>query len=312
MITENVLENILFIMPSGMREAIKMSEAYKTFWKINEIRIRKNRNISLVCGEKNIILPYKVGESETNELLMRFCKNSLYTYSDTIKEGYIPFDGGVRVGVCGNAVCEDGKITAISDVTSLCVRIPIFSEDKRLSDTLYEHLRKNSFTESVLLFSPPGVGKTTLLRSMAIALSGMAPHKRVALIDSRRELCDKNVEKRENIDIFSGYPKAKGIEIATRTMSPEYIICDEIGSDECESILSLQNSGVPLIAGAHAPTAEKLVSRGYFSRLHTAGVFDIYVKIIRTKSERRELEIYSRDEIFSKIHQKNENGSAEP
>ncbi len=290
------LENLLVKLPHAISDCIRMSEAYKIGSGINEIRIRANRHLSLTYRGKNIMLSHFVSEDDLSECVMMLCKNSLYSYMDAIKEGYIPFDNSVRVGVCGNAVCEGNRIVNISGIKSLNIRIPaaVYGVGK----TLYNRLYERGFNDSVVIFSPPGIGKTTLLRDISILLSGGSPPKRVALIDSRYELCDSRVMREENIDVYSGYPKAKGIELATRTMSPEYIICDEIGYEEADSILSVQNGGVPLIVGAHASSLERLVSSGAFARLHKACVFDLYVNVKIASGGERKLEIISRDEIM--------------
>ncbi|MBE6607484.1 MAG: hypothetical protein E7633_02860 [Ruminococcaceae bacterium] len=290
------LEMLLCKLPSGISECIRQSEAYKIGGGINEIRMRANRHLSLNYKGKNIILSYLVSEEMLSECVMIFCKNSLYSYMDAIKEGYIPFENSIRVGVCGEAVCEGSKIVNVHSIKSLNIRIPtsIYGVGRSLYNKLYE----GGFNDSAVIFSPPGIGKTTLLRELAVTLSKGNPPKRVALIDSRYELCDSAVMKEENIDVYSGYPKAKGIELATRTMSPEYIICDEIGAEEADSILSVQSGGVPLIVGAHAYSVEKLIASGSFSKLHKAGIFDLYVKINIASGGERRLDIIPRNEIL--------------
>lgn len=289
------LEALLAVLPQSISQCIKGSEAYRLGSGINEIRIRQNRHLSMTYRGKNIMLSHTVTEKEIESSLMSLCKNSIYSYMDTIKEGYIPFSDSIRVGVCGNAVCEGGRIVNLSSVTSINIRIP--SSVYGVARELYNALYKGDFLESAIVFSPPGVGKTTLLRDISLSLSNGSPPKRVALIDSRYELCDDSVRRAENIDVYAGYPKAKGIELATRTMSPEYIICDEIGVDETDSILASQSGGVPLIVGAHASTLEKLLSSGATSRLHRSGMFDVYVNIKVLENGDRKLEIFRRSDI---------------
>ncbi len=289
------LEGLLAVLPLSISRCIKSSDAYLRGSGINEIRIRLNRHLSMTYRAKNVMLSHTVTEDEINSTVMALCKNSLYSYMDTIKEGYIPFSDSIRVGVCGNAVCEGSRIVNLSNITSLNIRIP--SSVYGVGRELYRALYEGGFHESAIIFSPPGVGKTTLLRDISVSLSRGSPPKRVALIDSRYELCDDIVRRAENIDVYAGYPKAKGIELATRTMSPEYIICDEIGSEEADSILAFQSGGVPLIVGAHAETLDKLLKSGAPSRLHRAGIFDLYVNIKIADSGERRLDIIRRDEI---------------
>lgn len=289
------LENLIVKLPAPISLCIKNSDPYKIGSGINEIRIRSGRHLSLNYRGKNITLPYLISQKDVSECVMTLCKNSLYSCMDYIKEGYIPFDNSVRIGVCGDAVCEGNKIVNVHGIRSLNIRIP--SSVYGVGRALYSKLYEGGFSQSAVIFSPPGIGKTTLLRDIAVLLSSGNPPKRVALIDSRYELCDQRIMCEENIDIYSGYPKAKGIELATRTMSPEYIICDEIGYEEAESILSVQSGGVPLIVGAHASSVERLINSRAFNKLHKANIFDMYVKIKIAAGGERRLEIFSRDDI---------------
>ncbi len=289
------LEGLLSVLPQGISQCIKNSEAYRIGRGINEIRIRQNRHLSITYKGKNLMLSHTVTQKEIEISLMSLCKNSLYSYMDTMREGYIPFSDSIRVGVCGNAVCEGSKIINLSSITSLNIRIP--SSVYGVGRELYNVLYNGGFMESAIIFSPPGAGKTTLLRDLSLSLSNGSPPKRVALIDSRYELCDESVRRAENIDVYAGYPKAKGIELATRTMAPEYIICDEIGNEEIDSILACQSGGVPLIVGAHANTLDKLLFGGATARLHKSQMFDLYVNINVLENGDRKLEIIRRAEI---------------
>jgi stage III sporulation protein AA len=126
------------------------------------------------------------------------------------------------------------------------------------------------------------VGKTTLLRNVALELSKAREPKRVALIDTRYEL-SYSVGTGGLIDILSGYPRALGIEIAVRCMNPQVIICDEIGEkNEAYAIASAKNSGVPFVASAHGESIEGLLQREGINLLHEAGVFGFYVGIKRS------------------------------
>ena len=287
--TNNALEEVLLVLPNIISQSIRDSDIYKKGIRINEIRLRTQRNITLTVKGRNHHLKYKVTEQDMKASLMGLCRKSVYSYCDSIKEGYIPFSRSVRVGVCGNAVCEEGKVVNVSDVYSLNIRIP-FSVPG-FGRELYERLLCGGLKENAIIFSPPGSGKTTLLRNMALYLAGGHPSKRVSIIDSRYELCDERVLASENIDVYAGYPKAKGIELATRTMSPEYIICDEIGYEEAESIIRFQSSGVPIIIAAHASSLNGLINSGPSGQLYRAGIGDILAEIVLLDNGNRSLNI---------------------
>ena len=248
--------------------------------RVEEIRVRLGRRASVILSGRNIMLDYKAGQSDISEIMTRMCKGSLYAYSDTINQGYISLPEGIRVGVGGRATCEDGKIIGVYDVGTLCIRIP--HRQKRVGGEVCELLRSFNFGKGVLIYSPPGVGKTTLLRGcVSILASGDNP-LRTLVVDTRGELGFSLDGDELCLDVLSGYPRRLGIEIATRTMNAQLIVCDEIGDyEEAMALVSSHNCGVPLIASAHAGSLSELLSRAGIRLLHEAGIFGAYVGISR-------------------------------
>ena len=251
-----------------------------TLERIEEIRCRTACKTYVTSAAGNVELSYIPEKSDMETMTDRLCGGSLYAHRDTLTEGYITLEGGIRVGVCGRAAVENGKIIGIYDVSSLNFRLPSALFD--LGEPVVRLLRKGG---GALVYSPPGVGKTTLLRSVARRVSSGTSPVRVCVIDTRGEL-SSGFPLGNTADILVGYPKGKGIEIATRTMNPQLIICDEIGDDrEAEAILSAQNSGVPLLASAHADSIHALLGRRGIRLLHDSGVFSHYVGISRRGGE---------------------------
>ena len=246
---------------------------------IDEIRLRRGRPVSFTSRGRNIITDLICTPAELSDTISRLCGGTLHAHSDTIACGYIAFGDGGRAGICGRAV-EGGHaaIASVCDADALSIRVP--RSVWGISSKLCDYIASRSYITSVLVYAPPGGGKTTLLRDAAAALS-RAPHsRRVAVIDTRGELYREDMFRDTIADIFTGYPKAAGIEIATRTMSPQYIVCDEIGSqDEAEAIISAQHTGVPLLASAHASSYGELASRLPIKRLLDAGIFDHCVSV---------------------------------
>ncbi len=252
---------------------------------IEEIRMRANRRCSLVVSGKNVMLETVLDRAEIESVLEGMCQGSLYAFSDTINQGYVSLPGGVRVGVCGRAGCEGDRIIGIYEVSSLSVRIPHKSRPQgaeicRLLDSFDR-------TSGVLIYSPPGIGKTTLLRSVAVMLASGAWDAdalplRTVVIDTRGELAFASEGRDLCLDVLSGYPRRRGIEIATRCLNAEVIICDEIGDyEEAMSLVASHNCGVPLIASAHAGSVDQLLSRTGLRLLHEARIFGAYVGIER-------------------------------
>lgn len=252
---------------------------------IEEIRMRAARRCSLVVSGKNIMLETVLEPRELGDILEGMCQGSLYAFSDTINQGYISLPGGVRVGVCGRAGCEGDKIIGIYEVTSLSVRIP--HRTRPVGAEICRLLHGFKYTRGVLIYSPPGIGKTTLLRSVATMLasgewdSGSEP-LRTVVIDTRGELAFASEGRDLCLDVLSGYPRRQGIEIATRCLNAEVIICDEIGDyEEAMALVSSHNCGVPLIASAHAENVTQLLSRTGLRLLHEAKIFGAYAGIGR-------------------------------
>ena len=256
---------------------------------ISEIRLRANAPMSVSFGDRNIYLfqgkSVVCNEFEVSETLQKLCEDSVHTYSETLKEGFAILENGYRIGVCGRAGIAGDSIKSIYGISSLSIRIPHPIKD--VSQKIRKILLRDGCIESALFYAPPNVGKTTLIRDMASSLSGGKYPKRVALIDTRGEIYMQEMFEGCLVDVLRGYPRAKGIEIATRTLSPEVIFCDEIGSaEEAKAILSAQNSGVPLIATAHAESREALLRRPNIRMLYDNEIFRYYIGLKRNAEEK--------------------------
>ncbi len=266
------IDSILALLPTRATEAL--SEYREDI--ICEIRIRADRPLTVTTPSANILTSVVCTRTEISDIVGKMCGGSLHAYSDTIKNGYIPLPEGCRAGVCGTF--SGG---AVRDITSLCIRIP--RNVRGIGASLCRRLI-SSGGRGMLIYSPPGEGKTTLLRDIASLLSSPPYLRRVAVIDSRAELFREDSFSASIADIYTGYPKAYGIELATRTMSPQFIVCDELGTEEAKSVMEAQNCGVPLVASAHSSSLEGLMRRPAFRELDVAGVFGLYVGIKRMGS----------------------------
>ena len=250
---------------------------------LEEIRLRSGRNVYLTLGrsadKQNFAIDTVISPDEMSQIFEKMCDGSLYTYSESIIKGYISMGEGIRVGVCGRASIESGKILGVYNISALNIRLPhsLIVLKSELFCPIRECVRRG---EGVLVYSPPAEGKTTMLRSLCAMLSGGEAPMRVALVDSRDELGFLPESRRLSVDVLTGYPKAEGIYIATAFMNPEVIICDEIGSpEEARAIASAQNCGVPLIASAHGEDILSVLRRPSMRALHDAYAFGLYVGI---------------------------------
>ncbi len=260
------------------REILQIGASRKSFPSgLSEIRLRAGGRCSIIFTCESIPLLSGANESELEEVLMKVVDGSVYAYRDTLAEGYIPIDGGVRVGVCGRARYDKGELVGIHGVSSLVFRLP-FGECL-FADKLAE-LFSGSSRSGLLIYAPPGGGKTTALRSLAKMLSSGAFAKRVCIIDERCEFFPEDYLGCE-VDILRGYKRAEGIEIATRTLTPEIIVIDEIGASEAEGLRSVIRCGIPVIATAHAMSIDELFKKPSLMPLIRDGVFDLFAGIVK-------------------------------
>lgn len=246
--------------------------------KTSEIRLRAGGRASLTYAGENVPLMTPLSKEEMERTCKNICDGSVYAHFDTINNGYVTLKNGFRAGLVGRAVSNGNEIVSVNDISSINIRIA--RDIRGLGRPILDIIAARHHLCGALIYSSPGVGKTTLLRSLAREI---AKTKRVAVIDTRFELDISSTGGAGLADILSGYPKSCGIEIAARTLSPEYIICDEIGADEVDSVLSLGSLGVPLIASAHAHDYEALMGKRAIKSLFDGGVFDVCVGIARKK-----------------------------
>jgi stage III sporulation protein AA len=244
---------------------------------MHELRLRLGHPPELVFGSKCINLTEKVYRHD-----LQFVINTASKYSpwlaESMSQGYLTAPGGHRIGVCGEAVMKDGRMTGIRNISSLCIRVardfPGMIRDRRLIEG------------SVLIIGKPGSGKTTFLRDL-IRLRSDAGMNSVAVVDERGEIFPEasNFISGPRTDVLTGCRKREGLEIVLRTMGPETIAVDEITSEaDCEGLLHVAWCGVSLIATAHAEYREDLFSRAVYRPLLDANVFDILIILQRDKS----------------------------
>lgn len=242
------------------------------FSSISELRLRVGlRSCIMIRGER-IFLFYRASDEDMKNIFLSLCGGSMHTCRDGIAEGYISLDGGIRVGIAGHARYDGGRFVGISEVSSLVFRIPTGKSD--IEDELIAAWRRAE--GGMLIYSPPGVGKTTALRTLTGYISRTS---QVVLIDERGELSVMD-NPGACVDVLRGYSRPLGIEVALRTLSPEVIVLDEIGGeDEAQRIIEYMNSGVRVLASAHADSLAALSRRGAVKPFLDADVFDVFLGI---------------------------------
>ena len=251
--------------------------------RIREIAIRLSGACTLTVGDEVLRLYCVPDRDEMDSLCDRLLGGALYAHRDSIASGYISLGDGIRVGVCGRAGYEGGRLVGVRDMHSLLFRIP--TGECEFGEELYAVFREG-IGQGMLIYSPPGVGKTTALRSLAASVGGGRDAIRVSVVDERREFSAEDYLGCQ-VDILSGYRRPVGIEIATRTMAAQLIMIDELSAEDGRLLPEVVRCGIPIVATAHGKDMEEIMKRPALRPLIDLGVFSVFVGIYRFGGEYR-------------------------
>lgn len=280
-------EGIVNLLPSNILKELRVLENLD---KLQEIRLKVNAPIILQNGEDEILTKVNLSLEDLKLILQRISQYSLYAYEEEMRQGFITVKGGHRVGICGSYVIEKGSIKTIKDPGSINIRIS--REVLGCSNKIMQYIEDKENVYNTLLISPPRCGKTTLLRDVCRNVSNGfqgIKGRRVCVIDERSELGASyfgipQMDLGIRSDVLDNCPKGEGIIMAIRTMAPEVILCDEIGSnDDVYSILKALNSGVNIIASIHGYNLSDFNDRVVFKDLVQNKVFKRVIILSKRK-----------------------------
>ncbi|MGG7077673.1 stage III sporulation protein AA [Clostridium sardiniense] len=272
-------ENRLNIFPEKIADTI---DKYKNE-KIQEIRIKINKPIIIYTNEGEVILSNEVTKEEFKFIIQRISNYSIYAYEEEIKQGFITLKGGHRVGIAGECVMENNKIKTIKNISSLNIRIS--KEVIGCGKKVLKYITNNNIVRNTLIISPPKCGKTTILRDITRILSSgdMKENlmgKKVVVIDERSEIGASYVGIPQmnlgiRTDILDNCLKKEGMLMAIRSLSPDVLICDEIGTEEDINALNTAfNSGVNIVVTVHGSNLEDIKKRRAFDNLLLSGIIE--------------------------------------
>ncbi|MEC0089959.1 stage III sporulation protein AA [Paenibacillus macquariensis] len=300
--------------------------------RLEEIRIREGRPLEINAGGEHHFLTlggklthrveesYKPGGVETHRLLDRISNHSLYTMEEELRKGFITIPGGHRIGLAGRTVLSGGKVEHLRDISGFNVRIA--REICGAADAILPHLidKKEKRMKHTLILSPPQHGKTTLIRDIARQISSgsygdstvKGSGMKVGIIDERSEIAGSlrgvpSFDVGPRTDVMDGCPKAEGMMMMIRSMSPEVVIVDEVGRPEdVEAIIEALHAGISVIATAHGSSVDELSQRPAMAALMTNQLFERYVILNRSagKPTYRILDRQQRSIQMSLPHQK--------
>lgn len=279
---------ILSVLPRSIR--VLIGKEHLQYEYLQEIKLRVEKPLLLVYRGEEIIpgnqrgKPYIVTREDIREMLEYISNYSLYAYEQEMKQGYITIEGGHRVGMTGQAIIENGKVKNLRYISSINLRMS--HEILGCADPIFPFITYNKKLYHTLIVSPPRCGKTTLLRDMIRQISngnGWINGMSVGVVDERSELggCYMGVAQTQlgiRTDVLDCCPKAEGMIMLIRSMGPEVIAVDEIGTaEDVHAIEYAMHCGCKMLATVHADSMEELRKKPLFDQMVAEKRFERYV-----------------------------------
>ena len=280
-------EQILSILAKSVRKIIQEDKPDPK--ELQEIRLRKGQPVRIVCSNRERVLPSEeaphiVTKEEMRETMDYISHYSLYAYENELRQGFLTIEGGHRVGVAGKVIMEKDKVKNIQYISSVNVRVS--HEVIGCADRLLPYITKNRQVCHTLIISPPCCGKTTLIRDLIRQISDGGPYVKgcsVGVVDERSELggCYLGIAQNHlgtRTDILDCCPKAEGMIMLIRSMSPQVIAVDEIGTaEDIRAVEYAMQCGCKLIASVHGLDMDEATKKPVLGELIRRRMFERYV-----------------------------------
>lgn len=297
-----IKKEIISYLSPPIREMLRYMKK-ETYSQLEEIRLRCAQPILLKIGDKDYSIDekgqmtsslynaYRVNEEDIYRTIASISDNSLYAFEEDIKRGFITVPGGHRVGLAGQVIMKGNEIANIKDFSGICFRIA--REIRDCARPLLPHIydSKTDRVLNTLIVSPPRCGKTTILRDIARILStgDIFRASNIVVVDERSEIAGSfrgipQLDLGPRTDVLDSCPKALGMIMAVRALSPQIVVTDEIGRrEDVEAIQECVNAGVAVISSIHASNSDELQKRPLLKELLSLGIFQTAVFLSRRR-----------------------------
>ncbi len=284
-------EELMKIFAPQLRKIVERAEV--DYEDLQEIRLRVNMPMMMIYKNHEYMFredgglcsdngqAYVITPEDIRETMALVSNYSLYAYEDEIRQGFITIKGGHRVGIAGKIILENEKIKSIQYISFMNIRLS--HQVKGCADPVMPYILTENGLCHTLIISPPCCGKTTILRDIIRQVSGSRCGQSVGVVDERSEIaaCYLGIPQNElgiRTDVLDGCPKAHGMLMLLRSMSPRIIAVDEIGSQEdLDAIGYVINCGCKLLATVHGNSVEDLMNKPVLSRLVKERIFERYI-----------------------------------
>lgn len=311
------MEEIINVFPKTLRELCR--QGFQKDIEPEEIRLRIGQPVMIIGKTEEYFWNLESGELQRQQkdaycwkeedmkgTLSRMSQYSMYALDEEIKRGFFTMQGGHRIGVVGKTVCEQGKVTAMRNISGVNIRIA--REKKGCAKKMLSYIREGAELHNTLILSPPGTGKTTMLRDCIRILSNgdeKAAGKKIGVVDERSEIAASFQGIPQNdlgirTDVLDCCPKAEGMRLLLRSMSPQIIAVDELGSlEDYQAVEEVLHCGCKILGTMHVGKIEELKEKVYLSGWLEHGFFERFVFLKKDGMGERQFEVY--DEGLKKL-----------